>query len=400
LGQIAATVTDAVDSRIFECLLPDDEELSSLVPRLVELLRYPLRGQDDYPLKYGFILKHGGLLPEKSALGELDLPATLTLRLAPELSAAVDPLPSKASSSPGQRTILSLIRIWDVTPADDIPEAAGFDIWIDSAARKQIESFARENAHIERAGLLLGHVSVHGNQRVAHITAAIPAKHAVGSRTNVRITLRAWEHVLGIRDSTYPDLRVLGWFHTHAGWGVFMSDSDVFIHSRFFSHPDMVSYVLDPTSERDAFFHWRKGHLAVIGSYGIAYSPDRQAKEAQEVTSGLDWRRPLKWVLGFIGAAVLVFGACAAVTWSIGGHNNPAANRKPAIVTAVKEDQETEMVYTITGAESLWRLCAQTYGDGSLARALARYNHLKSPDRLSVGQELRLPSREMLRSLE
>ena len=313
MGQIAATVTDVVDSRIFECLLPDDEELSSLGPRLAELLRCPLHGHDDYPIKYGLILKRGGLLPEESALGELDLPAPLMLRLAPELSAAVDPLSSKASSTPRQRTILSPIRIWDVTPVDEIPEAAGFDIWIDSAVRKQIESFARQDPHIERAGLLLGHVSVHGNQRVAHITAAIPAKHTVGSRTNVRITLRAWEHMLGIRDSTHPDLRMLGWFHTHAGWGVFMSDSDVFIHSRFFSHPDMVSYVLDPTSERDAFFHWRKGHLAVIGSYGIAYSPDREAKEAQEVARGSYWRRPLKWALGLIGTAVVVLGAYTVV---------------------------------------------------------------------------------------
>jgi proteasome lid subunit RPN8/RPN11 len=50
----------------------------------------------------------------------------------------------------------------------------------------------------------------------------------------VKITHDAWESMLRVRDLEYPDLRVLGWFHSHAGWGVFLSDPDVFIHRHFF----------------------------------------------------------------------------------------------------------------------------------------------------------------------
>ena len=400
MGQIAATVTDAVDSRIFECLLPDDEELASLASRLAELLHYPVRGPDDYPLEYCFIVKHGGLLPQKSVLGELDLPAPLIMRLVPEISAGADFSYTDAFEKPRQRTMLAPIRVWDVTPKDDIEESSGFDIWIDSSVRKQVERFAREDQHTECAGLLLGGVSVEGNQRVAHITAAIPARQAVGSRTNVRITHGAWESMLGVRDSSYPDARVLGWFHTHAGWGVFMSDSDVFIHTRFFAHPDMVSYVLDPTSERDAFFHWRKGNLAVIGSYGIAYSPGWQIDKPDEDAPRIDWRRHIKWVLRLAAVIAVIVGTYALITSSVARNQRLAAQRQAASAAAIKSAAQSETIYTVTGGETLWRLCMQTYGDGSLAGPLARYNHLKSSRRLDIGAELRLPSREVLRSLD
>ena len=36
-----------------------------------------------------------------------------------------------------------------------------------------------------------------------------------------------------LMDKQYPDLRIVGWYHTHPGHGVFLSDMDIFLHESF-----------------------------------------------------------------------------------------------------------------------------------------------------------------------
>jgi nucleoid-associated protein YgaU len=53
--------------------------------------------------------------------------------------------------------------------------------------------------------------------------------------------------------------------------------------------------------------------------------------------------------------------------------------------------------HTIRSGESLTLICQQHYGDGTLARDLARFNNLANPDVVMAGVRLRLPSAEVLR---
>ena len=38
---------------------------------------------------------------------------------------------------------------------------------------------------------------------------------------------------------------VLGWYHTHPGWGLFLSAHDQFIHGNFYGGPHHVALVID-----------------------------------------------------------------------------------------------------------------------------------------------------------
>ncbi len=167
------------------------------------------------------------------------------------------------------------------------------------------------NRMTECAGLLLGTVQVEDGIRVIHIKAVIPALDAEGSRTNVRITLKAWESMLSIRDKDYSDFRVLGWLHTHAGWGVFLSDADVFIHRAFFSDKNMVAYVMDPTIGKDGIFYWRQDKIALAPSFGLVGSPEelyegKKTKTAVSKIWAYAWRSLIVASLS-VGTAYLVF---------------------------------------------------------------------------------------------
>jgi proteasome lid subunit RPN8/RPN11 len=56
----------------------------------------------------------------------------------------------------------------------------------------------------------------------------------------------------------YPDESavIVGWYHTHPGFGIFLSGMDQFIHQNFFIQLWHVALVLDPVARRSGFFCW------------------------------------------------------------------------------------------------------------------------------------------------
>ena len=61
-----------------------------------------------------------------------------------------------------------------------------------------------------------------------------------------------------MKDSRYPDQRIVGWYHSHPGFGVFLSEHDLFIHRNFFSDPAQIAWVYDPHSDEEGCFAWEK----------------------------------------------------------------------------------------------------------------------------------------------
>lgn len=53
--------------------------------------------------------------------------------------------------------------------------------------------------------------------------------------------------------------RILGWYHTHPGFGIFLSAMDMFIHENFFNESDQLALVYDPVKGEDGLFVWREG---------------------------------------------------------------------------------------------------------------------------------------------
>jgi hypothetical protein len=60
-------------------------------------------------------------------------------------------------------------------------------------------------------------------------------------------------------NSQHPDQTIVGWYHTHPGFGIFLSEMDVFICEHFFNLPWQTAFVFDPHSGEEGNFIWRSG---------------------------------------------------------------------------------------------------------------------------------------------
>lgn len=421
MTQISVTIVDAADIRSFECLLPTSVPVARVAARLAELLHMPLIGSDGQPLGYGLVAKGGSLLDPNATLDELTLPDHLVARLVPEISAGADepefarepePMPAYTPARPpidsedddeddsdvviGEETVLLHDSGLDTKP----------DIRIDVEVHREIEAFAAANRNKECAGLLLGSVETEGRDRIIHITAAVPAKGAVGTRASVSISLPAWETMLKARDLQHGDLRILGWFHTHAGWGVFMSDSDVFIQRHFFPHPNMVAYVLDPTTGRDGFFYWNDGKIGLCPSYGlVGHESDlrphsgRASKSRGESKRGLDKERRSAAKVAVIATVVLVLACVGFGGTSLVKHYVLKHRQQTPSVVVTSEQRQPDRMYTIGRKDNPWKICNRVYHNGDLAVPLMRYNGLSNVAGLQIGQKIKLPPAETLKML-
>src|SRR5205085_10685180 len=82
---------------------------------------------------------------------------------------------------------------------------------------------------------------------------------AGSSAAQVRFTAETWKHIQGVMEKEHPQQRIVGWYHTHPGFGIFLSDMDLFIHGNFFNLPWQVAFVYDPANGEEGMFVWREG---------------------------------------------------------------------------------------------------------------------------------------------
>lgn len=133
-----------------------------------------------------------------------------------------------------------------------VETASGFDLGVDCEVARQIRQHARSSSKTEVCGVLIGTEA--GN--VTLVEASIPGAKAEQGGAHVTFTQDTWEHIYQVKDRDYPDARIVGWYHSHPGFGVFLSDHDTFIHKNFFSAPRQVAWVYDPHSDEEGCFGW------------------------------------------------------------------------------------------------------------------------------------------------
>lgn len=122
---------------------------------------------------------------------------------------------------------------------------------------RQIRQHARSSPSAEICGVLIGQ----DRPGKIEIQASIPGANAEEAGAHVTFTQDTWEHIYQVKDKQYPDERIVGWYHSHPGFGVFLSDHDTFIHKNFFASPGQVAWVFDPHSDEEGCFGWVDGAI-------------------------------------------------------------------------------------------------------------------------------------------
>ena len=117
----------------------------------------------------------------------------------------------------------------------------------------EIKAHGRSSMRHEVCGVLLGNLCFDGEPYL-FIDARIEGKYASHQSGSVTFTSETWDYINSERDAKFPDRKIVGWYHTHPGFGIFLSNMDVFIHQNFFPMPWQPAYVFDPQAETDGFF--------------------------------------------------------------------------------------------------------------------------------------------------
>jgi proteasome lid subunit RPN8/RPN11 len=122
---------------------------------------------------------------------------------------------------------------------------------------RSIRQHARSSMKAEVCGVLIG--TEEGGAVVA--SACIEGVNAAQGGAHVTFTQETWEHIYQIKDKDYPEERIVGWYHSHPAFGIFLSEHDLFIHQNFFSSPLQIAWVYDPASDEEGCFGWIGGKI-------------------------------------------------------------------------------------------------------------------------------------------
>jgi proteasome lid subunit RPN8/RPN11 len=153
--------------------------------------------------------------------------------------------------------------------AYEVPAPIDLPIFLDRRTADTIERHALSDTSVELGGILLGKECVDPatGQPFVWITQSLEAKHYANTQASFTYTHDSWEEITRERDQLHPDCDIVGWYHTHPSFGIFLSHHDVFIHQHFFAQPLQVAYVVDPINQSRGFFQWRDGGLTQVGGY-------------------------------------------------------------------------------------------------------------------------------------
>jgi proteasome lid subunit RPN8/RPN11 len=114
----------------------------------------------------------------------------------------------------------------------------------------------------ELGGVLIGRVGKASRRMFIEIKDFIPASKGISHRASFEFTNEAQQEIHEVLQQQFPDQRILGWFHTHPGYGIFLSSADQFIDRNYFNGPYHVAMVIDPTKPEIevGIFVWDKSH--------------------------------------------------------------------------------------------------------------------------------------------
>lgn len=150
------------------------------------------------------------------------------------------------------------------TYRNDVP------IFIHEDTLTEIVAYSGTSKTHELGGMMLG--GLHCDQGVTYleIDRYFVARHVDSHQASIKFTHATWEDVHRRREQEAPPgTEILGWHHTHPGYGIFLSRHDLFIHENFFAQLFHVALVVDPRARRLGFFRWRNGEIRLTGFFVV-----------------------------------------------------------------------------------------------------------------------------------
>jgi len=177
-----------------------------------------------------------------------------------EIVEKVEPLPDRPTDFPDIIPSKARVRVAGERLPPGHKTWAAVDILMDEPALRATQAHALSSLHREVAGVLVGRrpEKQPDGRYLVHIFDTIVAKYTVMQGASVTYTPESWRYLNDTLRERYPDdtAVMVGWYHTHPGFGIFLSGMDLFIHQNFFTQIWHVAMVLDPRARNSGFFCW------------------------------------------------------------------------------------------------------------------------------------------------
>lgn len=166
-----------------------------------------------------------------------------------------------------------------------------------------MQEHARSRTDVEVGGVLVGRAFLDSRGTWLLVSGALPALAAKSAAAHVTFTADAWTAIHAEIESRGLGEVIVGWYHTHPGFGVFLSDMDLFIHRSFFDIAWQIAIVIDPKADETGVFVWKDGSIV------------RRDTPVESSPPPVDRRDLLRW----IGVGLVMFVTMFVVLRSMDG---------------------------------------------------------------------------------
>lgn len=136
-------------------------------------------------------------------------------------------------------------------------EQSQLQIIVTLSILEKIWAHVKSTVHREVGGLIVGDATYQDQHIIINIQAAICSQNTESTAASLCFTFNTWDDLYRKMYFEYPKYSILGWYHSHPGFGLFLSYTDQQTHSSFFYQPWHLALILDPVSEEKAFFYMR-----------------------------------------------------------------------------------------------------------------------------------------------
>jgi len=141
-----------------------------------------------------------------------------------------------------QENIKYVRRIFPGPPKTMVP----LRVALDREAFVKITEHVMKSIDQEVCGVLVGEVCMDDEGFFVQVRNIIKGSAAQQGGAHVTFTHETWNQIHSQLETDFPDFDILGWYHSHPGFGVSFSEMDLFIQRNFFPSPTQFALVMDP----------------------------------------------------------------------------------------------------------------------------------------------------------
>lgn len=266
-----------------------------------------------------------------------------------------------------------------------------------------IEDHAYSLLTAEVGGMLMGQV----DGSTTKIVGYIPALSASAEQTTLTFTHEVWEDILKLAEAQFPEASIVGWYHTHPTFGIFLSEYDLFIQENFFAARGHLALVIDPVQGIYGWFAKNsKGAVTVFEEGPTTRGPKRSIEPLSLNGGGTARKNYVRigvagGVSFFLGLALGGGIALSQIPPDLSGALSSSRDQLSALATEYQLLQETNsnlrtdpvLQYTSRPGDTVASLARQFYDREFLGRSLLlSANGLSSLGPVPEGSIILVPS--------